>query len=275
MDLNFPKTVRAAKANDLSQWALGDALLKEATDADTGPRGLNAVVTELADNGVEYTNRYLRLLRQTAETFSADRRHSGIVLRAHTAAGNPDSLDVIAKAARKQGCNVTLEFVEHVLREMRADAQAKAREEQQEARREQAQAEAEELAARKRKENAETKAAKDAAEREQHKARQRKKDARAKVKASRTPKRDRLPAPKEEEVSSLAARAMFMKNANEARRLANQALKAIKPNLADYSPAAIAGLTDAAVTVQNSWHDVVTALQQPRRGKGHLSVVNE
>lgn len=69
LDVKFPRTLKAAKQCDLAGWMLGDALLAEVKDQDSGSYGYNAVISELASYGIVYTGRYLRLLRQTAEDF--------------------------------------------------------------------------------------------------------------------------------------------------------------------------------------------------------------
>lgn len=258
MSLAFPKTVRAAKTHDLSQWAVADALLREAREEQ-----LPAVVEELKENGIEHTVRYLNLLRQAAEVFGPNRRHENLTLRAHVAAGNPETLDVIAQAARQQNQRVSLLFVEDVLREMRAEARAKSAEERKRAAEEEREAAEEE------------KKAQSEAQREAAKAKRKK--AAAKRKAARSPRRKDLPAPKEKDVNPLAARAQFTKNANEARRLADKALKLIRPNLDEYSPAAVAGLLDACLIVANRWREVANTLAAVSRksGRSLLSVVNE
>jgi hypothetical protein len=256
--LRWPEIVQACKDNDQTQWKIADALLRGAKEKD-----LPAVVEELKENGIEHSVRYLNLLRQTAEVFGSNRRHSDITLRAHYAAGNPESLDVIAAVARKKNHYVSLNFVEDVLREIRAEAREKAAEERKRLAKEEKEAEEEEQKAQ------------DDSQREKAKAKRKK--ARAKRQAVRSPRRKDLPAPEEKDVNPLAARAQFMKNANEARRLASKALKLIKPNLDEYSPAAVAGLLDACLTVANSWREAANTLASVTRkgGKGLLSVVNE
>ena len=256
-NLRFPRIVRAAKAYDISQWDLADALLKDATE-----KNLDAVAAELKEHGIEVTTRYLDLLRQTAETFPPDRRHEKVAFRAHIAAGNPDSLDVIVKAARKDGTTVSLDFVENVLRGVRAEAKAKAAAKRRKLAQEEFEAEEEE----KRAQNpTQRKLAKD-----------KKRKAKAKRMAVRSPRRKDLPAPDEKDVNPLAAKAEFMTNANEARRLARHALELISPNLDEYSPAAIAGLTDACLTVANVWREIAAELAKRAKkdGKGLMQVVN-
>lgn len=261
--LVFPELVRVAKTQEFNQWLVADAVLKETTENNTGTKGLMAAQEELKENGVEYTIAYLRLLRQAAEMFSHNRRHKGLPLRVHFAAGHPDALDVIVAAAEKAGRAVSQAFVEDVLREIRAEAREKAAEERRRLHKMEAKAAEEELKAQ--------------TPEEREKAKAKRKKARARRQAVRSPRRKDLPAPEEKDVNPLAARAQFMKNANEARRLANKSLKLIKSNLDEYSPAAIAGLLDACLTVANTWRESANTLgsTQRRGGKGLLSVVNE
>jgi len=256
--LQFPDIVRAAKTHDLSQWALADALLRKASESQ-----LPDVVEELKENGIEHSVRYLNLLRSAAEVFGPNRRHDNLTLRVHVAAGNPETLDVIAQAARKQGRRVSMTFVEDVLREVRARAREQAATERRRLHKEELKAAEEEAKAQ------------TPAQREAAKAKKRK--ARAKRQAVRSPRRKDLPAPDEKDVNPLAGRAQFMKNANEARRLATKSLKLIKHSLDEYSPAAVAGLLDACLTVANSWREAANTLASVthKGGKGLLQVVNE
>jgi hypothetical protein len=261
--LQFPKTVRACKTNDLGQWTIAEALLKEANEGNTGTKGLLAVAEELKQNGIEHTIAYLRLLRQAAEMFGPNRRHSDIPLRVHFAAGNPDALDVIVKVAHQEGKVVTTNFVENVLREIRAGVREKTRLER-------AKAHTEEQEAAEEERKAQTPEQREAAKAKRQ-------QAAAKRKAVRSPRRKDLPAPEEKDVNPLNARAQFMQNANEARRLASKALKLIRPNLDEYSPAAVAGLLDACLTVANTWRETANTLATVthKSGKSLLSVVNE
>lgn len=263
MSLVFPKTVRAAKTHDLSQWAMAEALLKETTDNNTGTKGLMAAAEELKQNGIEHNIAYLRLLRQAAEMFSPNRRYSDIPLRVHFAAGNPDVLDVVVKVARKEGKVVTTNFVENVLREIRAEVKEKARLER-------AKAHAEETEAAEEERKAQTNEQREAAK-------AKRKRAAAKRQAVRSTRRKDLPAPDEKDVNPLSAKAQFMQNANEARRLATKALKLIKPNLDEYSPAAVAGLLDACLTVANTWRETANTLAtvSHKSGKSLLQVIGK
>jgi len=217
-EMQFPRCMRAGKKVDVDQWELGDALLKEADDKATGPRGLRAVVRAFAEQtGLEYDERYLRLLRQTADTFPPARRYDGennkpmVVLRAHTAAGNPDSLDVIVKACRKDGIGVTLENVELIQRKMRKEERENRQQEQEAAKIALNEAEAEEARAIKRKNNAKTGSDEHRrASEDREQARTTRERAKERVRSLKgAPKRKDLPAPKEESVGGLLTTARF------------------------------------------------------------------
>jgi hypothetical protein len=114
-------TIEAAKEAENHKWLLGEALVLEADETKSGSRGLNAVAKELADHGIEWSTKYLSELRRTAEAFPRDRRHN-LPWKVHAKAGNPDMLDVIVRAARKEGEKVTTRYVAAVLRGIRLEA---------------------------------------------------------------------------------------------------------------------------------------------------------
>jgi hypothetical protein len=281
-DIRFPKILKAAKQHDLAGWALGDALLAECKDQDSGPAGYDAVVAELQAHGVEYTNRYLRLLRQTAEDFGKSRRYDGehntpvVSIRAHTEAGNPDTLDVIVKVAKREGHPMSKEYVGNVLRQLRAEETEKRREAREQAARDEAEAEAEKVSAEKRRDHATTNAEKEKARKDRDHAEKLRKEARSRGKATKShpPRRETKP-PREEDIGPLAAKAFFMKSASEARRLAARALKKLRPHIDDLSPAAVGGLKDAAMSVANEWRATAAEIEQPtKKGRGHLTDVS-
>lgn len=277
MEIKFPNILRAVKRSESSSWEIADGLLKEASDRDTGADGLNAVVDELMEHGFEYTTRYLRLLRQTAETFSKNRRHDGVSIRTHAAAGNPDTLDVIMKVARKERHPLSKEYIEDVMRRLRLEERERRAEERETIKKEIQKAEHDAAHAETKRKLAASKDAEEDASRQRKDAIDRKRDAQKRLRQKKsTPNRRTLPAPKEEEVTPLAAKAFFARAASEARRLADKSMKELKPHLASLSPAAAGGLVDAALTVANAWRETASAIQKSTgRGRGHLSAVNE
>jgi DNA mismatch repair ATPase MutL len=274
--------LKAAKQHDLAGWALGDALLAECKDQDNGPTGYDAVVAELLGHGIEYTSRYLRLLRQTAEDFPKTRRYDGehntpiVALRAHTEAGNPDTLDVIVKVAKREGHSLDLRYVGDVLRQVRAEETEKRREDRKQAEREEAEAEAEKTTAESRRKHAKTDEDEKQAKRDRDRAEEKRKEATQRKRATKhAPPRRKTKPPREEDIGPLAAKAFFMKSANEARRLAARALKTLRPHIDDLSEAAAGGLKDAALSVANEWRATAAEIKPTKKSRAHLTAVNE
>lgn len=274
--INFPLTVEAAQAGEKAQWKLGDALAKEAEETLGGSRGLKAVVAELERIGIEYSTGYLADLRRTAVAFPRNRRLD-LPFKVHAEAGNPDTLDVIVKTAKKTGSKVTIWYVGDALREMR-EAASEARREKADAARKEAEAhEREEAKAKERQLKA-----KDADERARAKAdvenaRNAKRVAREKQKQAKAlPKRSDRPAPTEEELPTMVLVMGIKTAANEARRLAEKASKSLGSRVVDLSPVQIAALTDAALTTAKAWNDFAAEVRKATNNKrGHLSVVGE
>ena len=85
MPTQFPLTLAAAKDAEKSQWAIGDALVKECgpPGADHSNNGASAKIAAvakfLAENGREFSESYLRRLRQVAFAFSDVRTRSSSV----------------------------------------------------------------------------------------------------------------------------------------------------------------------------------------------------
>jgi hypothetical protein len=284
MKTNFPQTLEAAKeatkAAEKSQWRIGDALLREADDQHNGPRGLNAVAEELSAHDLDYTPSYLRQLRGASEAFPRIRRHD-LPWAVHQEAGNPDALDVIVKVAKRDGEKVTKWYVRGALQQLRKEAsdlkRAEAQKTQAQARKEEERARAEEDKARADERVAETERERERAKQRKEAARQRKLDAQAKRKAAKSQsKRIETPVPDESEVTPLRAVATVRAHAGAARRLADECKKLLNNNVAELSPAAVAGLTDSAMRAANAWTEVAALARGATANKrGHLSVVNE
>jgi hypothetical protein len=117
---SLPQTIKAARAYVAArksrweakftcweaQFALGDALNVE---CPVGPNGVNNDATDLLknveqvllDNGIKIGFRRLEMFRSVAHAWSEPRRrHRGVSLDAHLAAGNPDRLDAIVREAK-------------------------------------------------------------------------------------------------------------------------------------------------------------------------------
>ncbi len=282
METNFPRCMKAGKRVDVDQWALADALLKEAEDKDTGPRGLKAVVADFANLGLEYEPRYLRMLRQAAETFPPPRRYDGehhtpqVVLRAHIAAGNPDTLDVIVRAARKDDRKVTLEYVEHLLRRIRKEVRDERIKEREVARQELAEAEAEALKAEKRRDKAATDEERIIATRHRDQARDRQRKANEKVKNIKVaPSRKELPAPSEDEMGGLLTKTQFMADLGEIKRIIRRVEKDIESALPELSPTFINAAVEECLEAANSLRGLADVLRKNQSNKrGHLAAVS-
>jgi hypothetical protein len=68
----YEKTIAACLRHQNSQWEIGDALLEEC-EADVGQ-----LVDALAEQGLEYTPRYLRIMRDVARIYEPDTRAAHI-----------------------------------------------------------------------------------------------------------------------------------------------------------------------------------------------------
>jgi hypothetical protein len=275
MSYQFPKVLKAAEASELSQWAIGDALLAETEDRHAGPRGLNAVSKELSENGIDYSAHFLGSLRLTASVFPRDRRHA-LSWHTHEEAGNPDTLDVIVRAARKAGHKVTRDYVRNTLMAQRKEVRAEREKAKAEAEAEKAKAEAAERKARDEEREAETAAEKAQAERKRVAATKRRRDAAAKARKAKTmPRKKDRPAPTEEEWSPMVVKAELMANAADAERLAVKTEKTIAKVIDELTPKMVAGLIEDAMSVANAWTRVAAALRKAAPKGSHLSVVNE
>jgi hypothetical protein len=277
----FPRTLKAAQVSERTQWDVGDALLAEADAKHTGTRGLNAVVQELEDNGIELGARYLGNLRETAELFPPKRRHD-LPWKVHQAAGNPDVLDTIVRAAKKDPNKpkVTMRYIYGVLRaqhkaerQSRIEAKAIADAALEKAQEEERQARARERAAKKA--NDERELARANAEHER--AKKRTEEASDIARKSRVVSRKKdLQAPPEADIPMMVIITSLLAHANEAERLARKSEKILGENAEELSAVQIAGLTDAAISAANAWNRFAAAIRAATRDKrGHLSVVNE
>jgi hypothetical protein len=274
MKLQFPQTLEAAMGAEKSRWKIGDALVREAEETTTGPRGLRAVKEELAANGIEYETHTLSDMRSTADAFPRNRRHE-LPFEVHRDAGNPDTLDVIVKAAKKGGQKVTKWYVRDALQSMRDQQRAAREEAKAEARREQEKAEAEEEAARKREKESQNRDERERAKRDRQRAAERKREAAENYKKAKiAPKRKDRPAPAEDDVPLLVLSTALMANANKAIVLANDSGKMLGRNISELSPKAIAGLHTAAMEAAEAWREFASKLKKVS-SRPHLSVVNE
>lgn len=281
MRYQFPRSLKVAEtarsSAELGQWALGDALLVESDGKLGGPRGLKAVARELKGRDLDFTASYLQSLRYLAQTFSSNRRHGELPWKVHEAAGNPDTLDVIVRSARKSGDKVTIWYVYDVLKHQRDELKRRRAEAHGAAADMVAAAEREERAARN-----EERQATDIADRRQARLRreaaeERRRKAQDSLKKQKTlPRKIDRPAPHEDEVPLLVMVTRLTADASTAEALALSTEKILATGLEDLSPVKIAALTEAAMSVANAWTRVAALLRTaPASTKRHLSVVNE
>jgi hypothetical protein len=274
MRSNFPRTLKAAEASEHSQWAIADALLAEAEDKETGPRGLRAVEKELQINGIELSTNYLSQLRRTAEVFPAKRRYQ-LPWTVHRAAGNPDRLDAIVKSAKKTGEKITMAYVLKVLQQMDRDLRKTREAAEAEAKKELEKAEVEHQAARKRTIQANSFAERRERQQEQREAATRRKTAVAKVRATRLPPTREREAPIAEEVHVLAIVSDI--GTKTADALADQ--KHIEELFDKYGhelkDVYIDSLVEDAMMLSARWREFAVKVQKKTGRKGrHLSVVS-
>jgi hypothetical protein len=144
---SLPQTIKAARAYVAArksrweakftcweaQFALGDALNVE---CPVGPNGVNNDATDLLknveqvllDNGIKIGFRRLEMFRSVAHAWSEPRRrHRGVSLDAHLAAGNPDRLDAIVREA-KPDQPITSRYVREKVKQKDAKKKANTRE---------------------------------------------------------------------------------------------------------------------------------------------------
>jgi flagellar biosynthesis GTPase FlhF len=283
MELKFPKTIKAAQAAEQSQWAIGDALLKEAEDRQTGERGLNAVSRELEANGIEFSMPYLRNLRDTAKAFPADRRHN-LPWAVHQDAGNPDVLDTIVRGAKKdidsktgKSAKVTKWYVRDVLQRQYQEEREERRKAAEVAQHELEKAKTQETEARERERKAKNADERKLAERDRQDATKRKHAAIDSAKTTRTaPRKQNRPAPAEESVPFLVARARFMSGLTEIKGNLKKLGKEIEPYMDEFTPAFINASVEDLLDIANQARALSDVLRKHSSNKrGHLAVVGE
>jgi hypothetical protein len=274
MRYHFPRTLKAAETGERSQWAIGDALLKESTDKQVGDRGLKAVQKELETNGIEFSADYLGQLRRTAIAFPANRRHA-LPFKVHTAAGTPDNLDIVVKVAKQQNTKPTIWFVADALRAHRKTLEAEQRKIKEKAEAEATKAKDAELAARQKLRTAKPEE-RERAHREVVTATERSRTATTKAKEIRIAPKTNMPAPREEDIPVLISGLTLMTYAGDAAAALRSASKLLTKIGPDLSAVQIDALVEEALSLANGWRDFANAVRKHTANKrGHLSVVNE
>jgi hypothetical protein len=273
MSITFPRTLAAVKKGEYSLWDIGDALIAEC-GKDAPLKTVSAYLLE--NGGYEYTDSYLRQLRDTALAFPQKNRgtFANYSYRACRKAGNPETLQAIIAGAAK-GTKITGDYVERVVSGQAAEVKAVRRAAAAEAKAERERAEAREAEARRKAREAKDKAERAEATRKAEEAAKQARKARQKERAVKVaPARGSTP-PVKEEVPALEAKVLVSSNASQARRLAEQAVKAIRPHIDSLSPVAAAGIVDAALEASNSWRVLAELIQKQHGRTEHLAVVGE
>jgi flagellar biosynthesis GTPase FlhF len=281
MRTKFPHTLAAAKDAEKSQWAIGDALVEECGPPgddhanNGGSKRIAAAAKFLGTNGLEYSESYLRRLRQVAFAFSDVRTRTSASWNAHEAARTPKIIDSILKGL-PEGTKLTGAIV----RAARDQAYDEKRRERETAR---DRAAAEEKAA-----HVEQREAADALwaatnehEREVAERQQLAADERAE-KASEEMARNNV-APKRREVSIKPQRVPAMLLAHQmnsdmamARKAIAEATAKARARVLDLGQVNIDAIVDAALEVAEAARRFADLMRQHTPNtRGHLSVIGE
>ena len=283
MDTNFPRCMKAAKASDVGQWELADALMKEVEDKVTGPRGFTAVMKDFQEIvGLDLGLQYLQQLRSTAAAFPANRRYDGehnkpvVSLKSHTVATSPDMLDALVAISKTEGVPLSLRNIGTFLKTIRAEEREARREQHQEAKRQQAEADAEAEQARARVLHAKNEREREQAKREREAAQKRKQEAKERVKETQTPPTKKMAPPKPEQSVGLLFKSQFMARASEAHAILRSLKKSVQDADHQFTPAFIDGGVEDMLNIANTAREVADLLRKRTGNKrGHLYAVGE
>jgi len=275
--------MKAAKAVDVNQWALADALKVEVENKMTGAHGFNAVINDFGKIcGLDYSYTYLRFLRETAEAFPAARRYDGdhnkpvVSLSGHHDAASPDMLDALVGIAKKEDVPLNRETITKFIGAIRNEERQARHEQHQAAKREQAEAEAEAEQAKHRHRNAKTEAERTKATKERDAARDRQQAAKTRVRETAVPPRKGLPVPKEPE-GGLLLKAKFMADAGDVHSRLRRIKKYMEASSETLTPAFIAGAVEDMLSIANIAREIADLLRKHNPGKRgqHLYAVND
>jgi hypothetical protein len=280
MDTLFPRCMREGKKLDAGSWALADALLAE-TD-DSSRRGIKACSADFERClGLDLSPLRLETLRFVAAQFPKSRRYDGvhntqiIAIEAHREAENPDNLDAIVKAAKKQDVAVTKRFCRHMTNAFRAEERRQMEDENRAARKAEAEAAAEETAAKTRERHAKSDSDREKAKREREHASERKTAAKQKVRETFTVPRGQVKPPKDDSILTMSVLVSALQvKANEAKGLARGATKELGSRAADLNDKQRNALVEVALEAAEKWREFAQLLQKGGKRGGHLSVVD-
>jgi hypothetical protein len=117
-DVKFPRCDAAVRKMESDEWELAEAILAECSEpGENGVRNessakMKAMRQEIATNpGRELSFERIRKLRKVASAFPPGRRRPGVSLEGHLAAGTPETLDRLVKAAAPAGTALTREYI--------------------------------------------------------------------------------------------------------------------------------------------------------------------
>ena len=281
MENRFPRTVKAGMRVDASQWAFADALKAEVEDTQGGPNGYKAAVAELARHGLDYSTERLRILRQSAEIFPPSRRYDGehnnpiVSHRVHTVAGNPDMLDVIVKAGRKDGKAISQHYVEEVMRRVRQEEREQRSEAYTAAKADRDKADNKSRAAAEKLKHAPPER-RDRVRREYEAAKEQRDRARQRVAETRMPPNRSLPPPKEEEVGGLLQKMRFSADISSLHDAIRRLTKEITPSIeAGELPATFVNAAmEELIECQTDLTKLIALIRKAQGGKrSHLHAV--
>jgi hypothetical protein len=273
----FPLTLAAVKRGETSLWDIGDALIKEC-----GPPGeqgakngsydrVGAAQGYLAQQGYELSVSYLRMLRKTAFDFPKGRRQPLHSFSVHTAAGTPERLAALIKAAK--GRPLSQHYIDRVTRaefeaakaqKLAAEVKARAAREKAEAKEREAERKLREAVDEKERAKAQKEA--DRAAKETQKAEREEREAKT------APPRKPVPL-EDEEVPKMLSALEALSFAHQSEALAERAMKAVETELDQWDEATRLAVVEAILEGVNQWRAVAELVEGKKGRTEHLSVV--
>jgi hypothetical protein len=284
MTIKFPQTVAAAKAMELDQWKLGDALLKECgLPSESGINNgsytkLQAAQAELEGHGIDYELSTLRRYRDVAHAFPPATRVAGTSHRVHLECCTPDMLNAVLAIWKKEKGNkpltsdacAQLRAELHRQRMNKWQQESKVAHDTAKAKRDKAQISVREAKTKHNTERTETsKAAVDRAERAAR-------EADKEVEATRPPpKGNPLAVPTPEKLTSIVYSLEVISKARQAVKLAELIEEmSTQTDLRRLDDDALAGGIEQSLIAANKWREIAQMLQGLTSTKGvHLAAV--
>ena len=281
-DTIFPRCMREGKKIDVNMWSLAEAVLAESDGKLVGRRGIKALSEDFQNLcGLDYSTSWLNDLRFVAQQFPRSRRYDGehnkpiVSVKAHLAAEDPDNLDAIVKAAKKEGAAVTSKFVQHMTVFFRQEEFRVRKHEHEEAKRDVTRASKEFDRAAARQRAAKNDHEREEAQRDRDSAEKHKKDAQQRARETRPMPRGQVKAPTDETVLSVSVLVASLKvKAAEAKGLAKGARKELGDRIGYLSENQAALLHEVAMEAAEALRKLAQDIQSSTDKKSsHLSVV--